>query len=105
MLGVALLALLHGWLAVAVGAARPGKSLAIAVPAGFAAFGYLVNGLYSQAAGWLEPFRFLSGFWWIGVSPLSTGVRYDRLVVVAVVSAIVLAAAALLIERRDLEVP
>ena len=104
VLAMGLLALLHGWLAVAVGAARPGKSLAIAVPAGFAAFGYLVNGLYSQA-GWLEPFRFLSGFWWIGVSPLSTGVRYDRLVVVAVVSVIVLAAGALLIERRDLQVP
>ena len=35
VLAMALLALLHGWLAVAVGAARPGKSLAIAFPPGW----------------------------------------------------------------------
>jgi hypothetical protein len=74
------------------------------VPAGLAAFGYLVNGLYAQAA-WLEPFRYLSSFWWIGQSPLSTGVPYDRFVVVALGALVALAAAALLIRRLDLEVP
>ena len=104
LLAMGLLALLHGWLALTVGAARPGRSLAISVPAGLAAFGYLVNGLYAQAA-WLEPFRYLSSFWWVGQSPLSLGVEYDRLVVVAIASLLALAAAAFLIERRDLEVP
>ena len=104
LLGMGLLALLHGWLALTVGAARPGRSLAMSVPAGLAAFGYLVNGLYAQTA-WLEPFRYLSSFWWIGQSPLSTGVQYDRFVVVALASLVALAAAALQIERRDLEVP
>jgi hypothetical protein len=74
------------------------------VPAAFAAFGYLVNGLYAQAS-WLEPFRFLSSFWWLGQSPLSTGVGYDRFLVVAVAAIAALAAAAVLIERRDLQVP
>jgi ABC-2 type transport system permease protein len=104
LLGIGLLALLHGWLALTVGAARPGRSLAIALPAGLAAFGYLVNGLYAQAS-WLEPLRFLSSFWWLGQSPLSTGVQYDRFAGIALASLVALVAAALLIERRDLEVP
>ena len=104
VLGVTLLGLLHGWLAIAVGAAWPGRALAIAVPAGLAAVGYLVNGLHGLAS-WLDPFRFLSGFWWLGQSPLSTGVQYDGCLVLALASAVVLVAAALLIERRDLQVP
>jgi beta-exotoxin I transport system permease protein len=66
--------------------------------------GYLVNGLHGLAS-WLDPFRFLSGFWWLGQSPLSTGVQYDGCLVLALASGVVLVAAALLIERRDLEVP
>jgi ABC-2 type transport system permease protein len=104
LLGIALIGGLHGMLALTVGAARPGRALAMAVPAAFAAFGYLVNGLYAQAS-WLEPFRFLSSFWWLGQSPLSTGVGYDRFLVVAVAAIAALVAAALLIERRDLQVP
>lgn len=104
LLGVALLALLHGWLALAVGAARPSRALAIAVPASFAAFSYLVGGLESVAS-WVHPFRFLSSFWWIGQSPLTTGVHIDRFLVVAVSAVAALVAAALLIERRDLQAP
>jgi ABC-2 type transport system permease protein len=104
LLGIALLGVLHGILAMTVGAARPGRGLAITVPAAFAAFGYLVNGLYSQAS-WLEPLRYLSSFWWLGQSPLSLGVEYDQFVVLAVAAVVALAGAALLIERRDLEVP
>ncbi|HEX7256040.1 MAG TPA: ABC transporter permease subunit [Gaiellaceae bacterium] len=104
MLGVAVLGLLHGWLALAVGAARPGRARALAVPAGFAVAGYLVNGL-QELVSWLEPFRFLSSFWWVGQSPLSTGVKYDGVLVVGVAAAVALFAAALLLERRDLQVP
>jgi ABC-2 type transport system permease protein len=104
VLGVGLLAVLHGMLAMTVGATRPGRGLAIAVPAGFAAFGYLVNGLYLQAS-WLEPFRYLSTFWWLGQSPLSLGVQYDRFAVLLLAALVALAGAALLIERRDLQVP
>jgi ABC-2 type transport system permease protein len=104
LLGIWLLAVLHGMLSMTVCAGRPGRGLAISVPAAFAAFGYLVNGLYAQAS-WLEPFRYLSSFWWLGQSPLSLGVEYDRFAVLAVAGLMALAGAALLIERRDLQVP
>ena len=104
LLGLALIAALHGWLAVAVGAAHPSRALAIAVPAALAAFGYLVNGLQSLTS-WLHPFRFLSSFWWIGQSPLSRGIDLERYVPVALAALVVLGAGALLIERRDLQVP
>ncbi len=104
VIGLGLLAVLHGWLSLTVGAAHPSRALAIAVPAAFAAFSFLVNGLH-QLASWLDPFRFLSSFWWIGQSPLSDGVRLVGLLVVGLAAVLLLAAAALLIERRDLEVP
>jgi beta-exotoxin I transport system permease protein len=104
VLGLAMLGLLHGWLALAVGAARPGRGLAIALPAAAAAVGYLVGGLH-ELAGWLDPFRFVSSFWWIGQSPLTNGVELARLLVVLAASVVALVAASLLIERRDLQVP
>jgi ABC-2 type transport system permease protein len=102
LLGVALLGLLHAWLALAVGAARPGRATAMAVPAVFAIVGYLVGGLHDLAS-WLDPFRFVSSFWWMGQSPLTTGVQYDRFVVLALGALVCLAAAAVLIDRRDLQ--
>src|SRR4029450_7986899 len=104
VVGLALLGLLHGWLALAGGAARPGRGLGVAIPAGAAAIAYLVGGLHDLAS-WLDPFRFLSSFWWIGQSPLTSGVELGRLLVVFAASLVALAAAALLIERRDLQVP
>jgi beta-exotoxin I transport system permease protein len=104
VLGLGLLGLFHGWLALAVGAARPGRALAIALPAGVAALGYLIGGLHSLAS-WLDPFRFVSSFWWIGQSPLSNGVEIGHFLVVAAASLVALGAAAFLIERRDLQVP
>ena len=104
VVGLGLLAVLHGWLSLTVGAAHPSRALAIAVPAAFAAFSFLVNGLH-QLASWLDPFRFVSSFWWIGQSPLSDGVRLVGLLVVGLAAVLLLAAAALLIERRDLQVP
>jgi ABC-2 type transport system permease protein len=104
VLGVGLLALLHGWLAVAVGAARPSRSLAVGVPAALAAAAYLVGGLHDLAS-WLDPLRFASSFWWIGQAPLSTGIPWSRFAVVGLAAAVALAAAGRLIERRDLETP
>jgi ABC-2 type transport system permease protein len=102
--GVGVLALLHGWLAIAVGASRPSRALAIGVPAALAAAAYLVGGLHELAA-WLDPLRFASSFWWIGQSPLSNGVIWWHLGVVGLAAAATLLAASLLLERRDLETP
>ena len=74
------------------------------MPAAVAAAGYLVGGLH-ELAGWLDPFRFLSAFWWIGSSPLQNGTHGWGVLVVAAAALAVLTAATLLVERRDLKVP
>ncbi len=98
------LGVFYGWLALGVGAAVPNRALAIAVPAAVAAVGYLINGLYQQAA-WLEPFRFLSPFWLVGTSPLQSGINSWGALVVAAAAVVALVAGSLLVERRDLQTP
>jgi ABC-2 type transport system permease protein len=104
VIGVGLLGLLHGWLALAVGAARPSRALAIGIPAAAAAGAYLIGGLH-ELASWLDPLRFLSSFWWVGQGPLSNGATWWHLAVVAAAGLVALAAAGRLIDRRDLETP
>lgn len=98
------LGLVHGWLALSVGAVWPSRALAIGVPAALAAGGYLVSGLH-ELAGWLDPFRFLSPFWLVGSSPLQNGVDGWGMLAVLGAAVLVLAAGALLVERRDLQTP
>ena len=104
MSSLAAFGLLFGWLAVSIGAATASRALAIGVPAGLAAAGYLVNGLHA-VAGWLDPFRFLSPFWLVGSSPLQGGSRSWGILALIGVAIVVLVAGALLVERRDLETP
>lgn len=101
---LAALGLIHGWLALSIGAATASRALAIGVPAGLAAAAYLVNGLHG-VAGWLDPLRFASSFWLVGSSPLQGGTRAWGVVVVLVAAAAILALGATLVERRDLETP
>jgi ABC-2 type transport system permease protein len=102
--GLAAIGLLHGWLALGLGAAVPSRALAIGLPAGLAAASYLVNGLHA-VADWLDPFRVLSPFWLVGSSPLQNGIDWVGALVVVLVAAGVLVAGALLVERRDLRTP
>jgi ABC-2 type transport system permease protein len=102
--GLAALGLLYGWLALGVGAAVSSKLLAIAVPAGYAAAAYLVSGLH-DLAGWLDPLRFLSPFWLIGSAPLQNGVDGLGVLVVLAAALTAVGVGAVLVERRDLEVP
>jgi beta-exotoxin I transport system permease protein len=102
--GILALGVLHGWLALAVGTAVPSRALALGIPAALAAAGYLVGGLH-ELAGWLDPFRFASSFWWIGSSPLQNGTDGWGVAVVIAAALAVLAAATMLVERRDLKVP
>jgi ABC-2 type transport system permease protein len=98
------LGLFYGWLSLAVGAAYPSRALALGIAAGAAAAGYLVGGLHGLA-GWLDPFRFLSPFWLVGQSPLQGGTDALGCAVVLVAALVVLVLGAVLVERRDLEVP
>jgi ABC-2 type transport system permease protein len=102
--GVAALGILHGWLALGIGAAVPSRVASIGVPSALAAAGYLVSGLH-ELAGWLDPLRVLSPFWWIGSSPLQEGVRPGGVAIVLGAAALSLVAGALLVERRDLRTP
>ena len=101
---LAALGLYHGWLALGVGAATSSRALAIGVPAGLAAAGYLVNGLHSMA-GWLDPFRFVSPL--LARRLLAAPGRRRRLgvFVVLALAVVVLAVGSILVERRDLETP
>jgi ABC-2 type transport system permease protein len=101
---VGLLAVFFGWLALAIAALTPSRALAIGVPAAAASASYLIGGLH-ELASWLDPFRFVSPFWWLGQSPLRSGVRGWGVLVVAAAALVCLAAAALLLERRDLQTP
>jgi ABC-2 type transport system permease protein len=102
--GVILVALLYAWLGLAVAALTPSRALAIGVPAAAAAAGYLIGGLH-DLAGWLDPFRVISPFWWLGQSPLRNGVDGVGALVVAAAALACLGAAAILIDRRDLQTP
>ncbi len=98
------LGLFYGWLALAVGASYPSRALAIGIAAGTAAADYLVGGLH-ELAGWLDPFRFVSPFWLVGSAPLQGGTKPVGVLVVVAAALVALLAGALLVERRDLEVP
>ena len=78
---VALIALLYGWLALAVGAADGSRALAVGVPAG-ARRRRLPRQRPARLAGWLDPFRFLSSFWLVGTSPLENGLNWWGVLVV-----------------------
>jgi ABC-2 type transport system permease protein len=101
---VGVLALFFGWLALAVAALTPSSAVAIGVPAAAAAATYLIGGLH-ELASWLDPFRFLSPFWWVGQAPLRNGANGWGVLVVAGAALACLGAAALLFERRDLQTP
>ena len=98
------LGILYGWIALAVGAAYPSRALAIGSGAGIAAAAYLVNGLH-DLAGWLDPFRFLSPFWLVGSAPLGGGADLAGIAVVLLAAVAILLIGAVLVERRDLQVP
>jgi ABC-2 type transport system permease protein len=98
---VGLLALLFGTLALAVGAVRPGRTRAIAVAAGLAVAAWLLDGL-AQAVGVLDSLRPFSPYYQtLGQNPLRDGAPWTGWALLAVTTALLVACAAIGLERRD----
>lgn len=100
-ISVALLAMLFGAVALAVGAIRPGRAAAVATAAGLAVAAWLLDGL-GQAVDALDPVRPLSPFYQaLGRNPLRDGVPWTGWAVLVAATLVLVAVAALGLERRD----
>ena len=102
MTHLALLALVFGALALAVGAATGHATASRAGAAVVAVLAYVINGL-GQVISWLHPIRKFSPFYqYIGHDPLHTGYSVAALIVAVVTIAVLLAVAVTTVRRRDL---
>jgi ABC-2 type transport system permease protein len=100
--GVALLALLFTAVALAAGAARPGRAQATAVAAALAVAAWIFDGL-AQAIDALEPWRALLPYYHtLGQNPLREGPTWTGWALVAAATVLLVAGAAVALERRDL---
>lgn len=100
--GVGMLGLFFGAVALAGGAFRPGRARAIAVAAGLAVAAWLLDGL-GQAVDLLEAWRPLSPYYQaVGRNPLREGVPWAGWAALAVATAAFVAGGAAALERRDL---
>ncbi|MFN8037956.1 MAG: ABC transporter permease subunit [Acidimicrobiales bacterium] len=88
-------------LALAVGCATGGKGLADGVAAGVGVASYLVASL-AGIASWLEPARYASAFWYATDGAMTRGVPLGHLAALVLVDLVLVAAAVVLFERRDL---
>jgi ABC-2 type transport system permease protein len=101
-LNLFLMALAFGTIALAVGAATGSKSLAIGVASGAALATFLLK-TFASVTSWLEPYRFLSPFYYYtGHDPLRNGFDIVDPIVLAGISAVALAVALMSFERSDL---
>jgi ABC-2 type transport system permease protein len=99
--GVALLALLFGAVALAAGAIRPGRTTAIAVGAGLATAAWIFDGL-AQAVDSLELWRPLLPYYHaLGQNPLREGAQWTGWTILLIATAVATVAAAAGLERRD----
>jgi ABC-2 type transport system permease protein len=100
--GQVLLGTTFGFLALAMGALSGSRGLALGVGAGAAGATYLLGSL-APVVSWLEPFKWLSPFYYAtGDNPLANGLPAWRLGVVVAVSAVLLVSSVAAFARRDL---
>jgi ABC-2 type transport system permease protein len=102
-LSIALLALLYGTIAMAVGALRPGRGRAVAVASGLAVGAWMLDG-FGQAISGLEPWRPLSPYFQaLGENPLREGAPWGGWGALVGLTALTVAAAVVGLQRRDIE--
>jgi ABC-2 type transport system permease protein len=98
---VGLLAVLFGAVALAAGAVRPGRARAIAIGAGLAVAAWIFDGL-AQAVDALEPWRPLLPYYHaLGQNPLREGAPWAGWALLVAATAVLVAGAAVGLERRD----
>jgi ABC-2 type transport system permease protein len=101
-LGVALLGIDFGLVAMAVGAATGSRGNAIGVASAIAAASYLVSSL-APVVAWIRPARFASLFYWsVGNKQLTVGFNLGELAVLAVTGVVLAAVTVAAFERLDL---
>ncbi len=84
--GVALLALDFGLLALTVGTWTGRRGLALGVPVSLAAVAYVVSAL-APVVGWMHVVRFISPFYWtVGANQIQSGLRWGSAVALVVVA-------------------
>ncbi len=101
-LGVALLGLDFGLLALAVGSWTGSRGLALGVTSAVAAGSYLMSSLAPVVAG-IRPAKYASLFYWsIGNGQLERGLSTAAATVLVIVAAVLLAVSAVALDRLDL---
>jgi ABC-2 type transport system permease protein len=102
--GLLLLALFSGTLALAVGAITGRRATAVGVAGAVAVAGYVIRGL-SENVSWLHGWRWLSPFhYYLGADPLHRGFVVGYLLVLAAASAVLVTVAVVTFDRRDVRV-
>ncbi|MEZ5145037.1 MAG: ABC transporter permease subunit [Acidimicrobiales bacterium] len=96
-----LLGAVFAGVALVVGCVTGTKGVADGVAAGVGVASYLVSSL-AGIASWLEPFRYLSPFWYATDGAMTKGVPAWHLAVLVGLLAVLVAAAVGLFERRQL---
>jgi ABC-2 type transport system permease protein len=101
-IGVALLGIDFGLLALAIGAATGRRGTALGVTSAIAAASYLISSL-APVVNWIRPARYASLFYWaVGNQQLSSGLSAGAAATLVVTGVILLAAAIAAFRRLDL---
>jgi ABC-2 type transport system permease protein len=102
VVGVVLLGIVFGWLALVVGAATGSRAIGLGATSALAALAYLGSTLPELVEG-LRPVRWFSPFFYAtSGSPLALGFTWWHAGVLAVLAAVVLAVGVVLFDRRAL---
>lgn len=103
-LGVVLLALLFGALAMAIGSWTGRRTIAAGAAAGAAVAAFFINGLAPLVPALETPQKFSPFYWFLDSKPLSNGFAWGQLVLLTGVTLVLFSVAVWAFRRRDIAV-